>query len=471
MVRSLLVGGLVALGALTAGCGSKECKLDDPGSCPGDMTCEPVQGREKPMCFPPVQLEGKVFDLATGSGIEKAEVTALDANGAPVGAFAVSGAGGAYTLKVPSTRTDEKGAFVPKKLTLRASAANYATFPSGVRVSLPIDTAAAARTDENKPFVLKGGLSDIGLSPLPDGERGWPSISGTVQVSADQKGVLVIAETGGNTGISAVADRDGAFHIFNVAPGSYQVRAYSRGYNYTPVEVSLDAGQDKKDVKLLKSEAPTATLSGRIDLVAGANLAGTSVVMVVESTFNTALVRGEVPPGLRAPELGEPPNLGTGPYSISGVPDGKYVVLAAFENDGNVRDPDPNIAGTQIQHLEVQNGVASLEPSFKVTGAMQIVSPGGGDALDEVSGTPSFSWKPYSSARSYEIEVFDALGTLVWEKRDVSDVKDASGNIVVPYGGPALVSGRIYQFRAYAKGNLGNRISLTEDLRGLFLYK
>ena len=165
-----------------AACGSRECKLEDPGSCASSEICEAVQGRDKPMCFAPVQVEGKVFDLQSGAGIENAHVTAVDANGAPVGAAAVSGAGGKYTLRVPSLRTDDKGAFVGKRLTLRAAATNYATFPSGVRVSLPLDTTAAARTEDGKPFVLSGGLTDIGLASLPDAEKNRPSIAGTVEV-------------------------------------------------------------------------------------------------------------------------------------------------------------------------------------------------------------------------------------------------------------------------------------------------
>jgi hypothetical protein len=42
----------------------------------------------------------------------------------------------------------------------------------------------------------------------------------------------------------------------------------------------------------------------------------------------------------------------------AGVPDGKYVALAAFENDGLVRDPDTSIGGTQIVHLTVSGATA-----------------------------------------------------------------------------------------------------------------
>jgi hypothetical protein len=50
-------------------------------------------------------------------------------------------------------------------------------------------------------------------------------------------------------------------------------------------------------------------------------------------------------------------------------------------------------------------------------------------------------------------------------------VKNAAGNIEVTYAGPALSPGLSYQWRATAKGNAENPISLTEDLRGLFTVK
>ena len=46
--------------------------------------------------------------------------------------------------------------------------------------------------------------------------------------------------------------------------------------------------------------------------------------------------------------------------------------------------------------------------------------------------------------------------------------KVAMGQI---YGGPALKAGMIYQFRATSIKNGGSPISLTEDLKGVFVYK
>ena len=65
--------------------------------------------------------------------------------------------------------------------------------------------------------------------------------------------------------------------------------------------------------------------------------------------------------------------------------------------------------------------------------------------------------------------MFDSQGTKVWENLAVaSDARNGAGNVQVTYGGPALTPGFIYQWRATAKGNAGNPITNTEELRGLF---
>lgn len=461
MTRPILIAAFASL--LLAACGGpKECALTDPKSCGDDFVCEEVTGREKPLCFAPVTLEGKVYDLATTNGIADAEVLAVDENGTPAGAATKTASDGTYSLRVPSRRTDEKGAFVSRKVMLRSQAKNYVPFPSGTRVSLPIDTSAATRKEGSEdPFVLKSQLTDIGLSPLPADQQNRPSISGTVEVSADQKSVMLVLEGGGAVGRTTLAAADGSFTFFNVAGGGWKIAAYAKGVNYTPVEVQVQSS-DVTGVELKKSTVPTASLSGSVQLVAGANGAGTSMVLVVESTFIESLGRGEVPPGLRAPEPGVLPNV-TGAWTIGGIPDGKYVVLAAFENDGNVRDPDPNIAGTGIQRITVANGAVSgaTSPQFKVTGAVGLVSPGA-EGPEDVTGTPTFTWLKYSNADAYLLRVYNALGEQVWEKAIV----DAQ-TVSTAYAGPALTAGQYYQWRLTAIRRLAPT-SMTEELRGIF---
>jgi hypothetical protein len=461
--------GLAAMAWMAVGCGRNECKLDDPSSCPSEQVCEPVTGREQPMCFAPVQVQGQVVDIASGAAVSGAQVAALDPSGSPVGSVAVSDADGQYTLRVPSTRTDEKGAFEAIKLTLRSAASGYAVFPSGVRLSLPIDTAGAASEATGEPWVLSGELTRIGLAALPESERGRPSISGEVELQVGQRGVMVVAEVAGQPGVSAIADSAGAFTLFNVAPGAVKIAAYSKGQSYTRSDLTLNAGQNASGVKLMLTGAAAAKATGTIQMVAGANGAGTSVVLIVKSTFREALARGESPPGFRAPETGVP-NL-TGAFEIAGVPEGEYLVLAAFENDGNVRDPDPSISGTQIQQLTVTGNTASALGGFKVTGAVELISP---DALAGVDPVPTFAWKPYSSAKSFSLTVVDGFGVPVHQWNLLTaDIPKGSTNVEAKYpaGAPALTPGRTYQWRATARDGVGNPISLTEDLRGLFVVR
>ncbi len=466
MLKRIVSASLLALAAAACGGDDKECSLDGSKACEESLVCEKVAGQEKPLCFAPVQVQGKVFDLTTSSPVANAEVTALDINGAPVSGVARSGADGRYSLIIPTERSDDKGTPVAARLTLRAGAQDYVPFPAGVRVALPIDTTGAAAAGEDEPWVFSSAQTDVGLIAVPAGEKGRPAVSGTVESGAGRSALVVVE--GNGKAYSAIADTSGAWKVFNVAPGGgYKAQAYVKGSNYTAADVTVQAGAPTANVAIRRAGDSTATLSGTIQLVAGANGAGTSVVMVVESTFNTALLRGEVPPGLRAPDSGIAPNI-SGAFSITGVPDGKYVVLAAFENDGNVRDPDPNISGTQIARLTVANGTPSLSPSFKVTGAIQMVGPGAGETSEAVTGTPKFTWKPYSSAQSYELRVFDSQGTKVWENLDVPDTKNSAGNVEATYAGSPLTPGLIYQWRATAKGNAGNPISQTEELRGLF---
>ena len=359
-----------------------ECLLERGGTCEGDdqcapgLTCAEVQGGEE-TCFEEVRIAGAVLDATDRSAIEGAHVIASDELATVFTDVAITDADGNYSIAVPAVR-DSEGAPVSQFYTLRSSAQDYQTFPGGLRTALPIDLETAALSDEDDAYVIQSTLTEILLIPLPEDQRGLPAISGSVSPTEKGAGVLVVAE-GGDSGYSGLSDAAGNFTIFNVPDGSYEVRGYTAGVQFTPEDVDV-AGEDVTDVLLEESSEGLVTLSGDVNIVNAPGGSVTSVVLVVDSTFNETFVRGEIPTGLRAPRFGSPDVSSS--WSIEGVPAGDYVVLAAFENDDLVRDPDTNIAGTSIVRITVEpdGGEVTVGESFKIPEALAVEGPGAEDA-------------------------------------------------------------------------------------------
>jgi hypothetical protein len=428
--------------------GGVSCDVTRNTGCAQGKVCEEVSGG-KPACFDPVTLKGKVFDLVSEAAIGGARVVARDENGSALSDVAISAADGSYSLAVPAAR-DASGRPVSRSFTLRADASGYQSFPAPPRVALPLDLADATGT----PPVLQKPNSDIGLVALTS-TAGLGTVSGDVVVDLPG-GTLVDAS--GHTG---VADRAGHFVVFNVPAGAATLTAYKKGTNFDPATASVSAGAETQGVKISANARAAVKVSGSVQIVDPMGAMSTSVILVLEDTFDATLARGETPPGLRAANV-------TGAFSIDGVPDGKYAVLAAFENDGLVRDPDTSIAGTQIVHITVSGADQAISQGFKVTGALAVVSPGA-NGVDTVSGTPVFTWQKDTSNTGYHVQVFDTFGTLVWE---TTGPFDQGGNkpATVTYAGPALASGMLYQFRATSLKNT-TPLSSTEDLKGVFAFK
>ena len=290
-------------------------------------------------------------------------------------------------------------------------------------------------------------------------------IRGKVSVPDDHAGVLVVAETGA-TGFAAIASRDGDYQIFNLGAGHYKVTAYAVGHVYTTAETDVAAVGVALDLAL--SSAAPGSLTGQVSVVNGGGASTTSVVTFVESTFDPTTGRGIAPPGLRSPRTG-PPNV-TGSFAIDGIPPGRYVVVAAFENDGLVRDPDHCISGTADVHVEVAAGQPAVSPNvFKITGALAMSAPGA-DAAEALTAAPTFKWADDSSEDHYLVEVFDAFGQRTW----MSTMPGVSGSSPsMTYAGPALQAGMYYQWRVTSlktnsHGGADCELSRSEDLRGVF---
>ncbi|WP_232379499.1 hypothetical protein [Polyangium fumosum] len=459
-LRVMTISTLSLAMAALVGCGddeppndeNKSCSVQAQTGCGTGLVCEEVEGGE-PTCFSPVAFKGKVVNALDDKPVQGARIVARDANDAAVSPVAISAADGTYTLHVPAKRNAE-GKPLPAKLTLRADASSYQTFPVAPRIALPIDVDTAT----GSPPVVQNASTDIALVPLQNAS-GLGSIAGHVVadegVNLVPAGALVAA--GGSTGI---VDFDGNFVVFNVPVSmSVDVKAYAAGLQISPKTVAVEAGKETGNVELHITGAATADVSGKLSIVNGNGFSATSVVLALEDTFVEDVARGEVPKGLRAGGV-------TGDFLFKGVPDGKYVVLAAFENDGLVRDPDTSIGGTQIVHIEVAGQNIALAESFKVTGSLATESPGK-DGIEEVAGTPTFVWADDSSEDRYEVRVFDAFGVKVWEDLAVPSVS-GSKTVSVAYGGEALIPGMIYQFRATSIKD-ETPIAQTEDLRGVFI--
>ena len=444
-------------------------------ACAEGLVCDPVAGTtDARVCGEPVEIRGMVIDLQTSAPIEGALVNGLDLTGAPLGNVAVTDAMGNYTLEVSAPREQDGSLAGDVSYTMQAFARDYAPFPSGIRVALPISAGDAVYDETDKVQVIESALTTIGLVMLPEGQRGGVTITGTVG-GVTPGGTLVVAEgtSGDNVAPYGVADLAGAYTVFNVQSGSVKVVGYRRGLELTPASVDA-AAADLADVDLAavaEGEDKTGKVDGTVQIVNAPGGAVTSVVLVPVSVFNGALQRGPVPFGLRAPDPGILPNV-TGTFSIPGVPAGTYKVLASFENDILVRDPDTSIGGTNLQEVTVAPAQAvTVEEGFKVTEALEVVSPGATDPT-ETTATPTFEFADDSSEDYYIVRVFDIFGQMIWEEPMVPAVMGAK-TVQVQYAGPALTAGLYYQFRAISMRSKGGAtaISQTEDLRGVFLVK
>ncbi len=457
-----IVACLVAVASLACDDSDKdkECNPDTEKGCSGGQVCE-VVANGKPACFAPVEVQGRVYNSTSNAAISGAAIVALDANGGARSDVASSGMDGTYKLAVPAQR-DGNGVPVATAITLRADASGFQGFPRAPRTALPIELASAAK--QMDVLAVKNATTDIALIPLADPNAAGGTITGKVD-HADGGGVLIVADQGGKAASTAISGRNGAFTMFNVAAGATKVEGYRAGLTVTPADVTVTAGQTS-NVTLAANVEGLGSVAGSVNIVNAPGGAVTSVILVVESTFDATAVRGAAPAGLRAAGL-------SGAFMIEKVPAGKYVVLAAFENDNLVRDPDESQGGTDIVHITVAAGAAVTNlPSFKVTEHLAVVSPGAEAPTVVPAGDPTFTWVDDSGEDGYELRVFDALGNMVHENTAVPRVTGDT-NVSYQWVGANLRPGMYYQFRAWSYAGAAGKRTLhaaTEDLRGVFVY-
>ncbi len=468
LVATVLTASATALPFVSAGCGGDDnevstardaaadadipCDPDAQTGCGEGLACETIEGG-KPACFAPVELRGRVVrarELQTGIG--GARIVARTVNQQVVSrGVATSNADGSYALRIAAPRRAD-GTPKLEPLTLRADADGYVTFPGGLRIALPIDVSSPSEQDAG--YLVENAQTTLALDDLPAGEaRG--TIRGVVHAERPA-GTLVVA--GARTGI---ADTDGSYVVFNAAAGDVEVRGYGLGTSFAGVRAVVPARGEIAGIDLYAGDAGLAAVTGSLQFVNAGAVGSTSIVLAVAGTYSDTLGRGEVPPGLRLAGI-------TGDYRFPAVPAGDYVVLAAFENDLLVRDPDTSIGGTETQRITV-GGAGVAVPGFKITGALAVRSPGANNP-EPITGTPTFVWADDSSEDGYEVFVFDTFGNEIWSDKNVPSVS-GNADVSLAYGGPALQPG-YHQFRAYSfrdKNGGRTRISATEDLTGVFI--
>ncbi len=463
---------LIALGSLglaaATGCKkeqSKTCTLGTTTGCDNGQVCEAVVLSNEPICADPVEIHGQVTDAKTAAPIAKALVVAVDANGAARTDVVETDTLGNYKLPIAVPRT-AAGAPSADSVTLRVSAAGYQTFPTPPRPALPIDLTKTVAM--NSTLVVDTANTDVTLYSTGVDANGVSTVSGHVEAS-EPGGVLVLAVQNGRSVASAVSGSDGQFTLFDV-PRNVQttVEGYRANLLVTPATVTPNAAATP-GVVLTTSTTGLTTVSGQVQIVNAPGGLTTSVILVPDSTFDNTALRGEAPAGLRAADV-------SGAFSIPGVAPGKYVVLAAYENDQLVRDPDLSISGTDLVRITIASGGPNpftIADSFKVTEALAVLSPGA-DGLDEVTtATPTFNWADDSSEEGYELYLYDQFGTLVHMNLNLpSHMGSGNPSYTLP-GTVALQNGGIYQFRVYSWSSKGGRSykSSTEDLRGVFQVK
>ncbi|HKO50964.1 MAG TPA: hypothetical protein VJV79_24820, partial [Polyangiaceae bacterium] len=399
--------------------------------------------------------------------VEGAQVMVLNEEGMAVTDVARTDGMGNYDLKnVPAKRNADGSP--AGTYTVRAAAQEYQAFPSGARVPPPI--ALGDATSVAGKYTLDSTLTNIGLIPLGVGERS--SMSGTIYDAAEESGALVVAR-GANGVFSGLSDKSRNWTIFNLPPGDYEFRAYALGMQIK--SASATVGRDPLSGLYLGYEntaGSTTTVTGSVQLNAPGG-ALTSVMLVVADTFDPLAARGEAPPGLRSPRTGSPDVSGN--FSISGVPNGRYVVLPAYENDDLVRDHNTDfvtidVTGTFTQGPRPPPGTPPPpNVDLTVTAALPTISPGA-EAPEAVTTKPKLVWGDDSSADYYDVRVFDAFAVEVWNSLMLPGVSGPA-TASVQYAGP-LEPGMYYHFRVTSwrapDGEDPAPIAATEDLRGVF---
>lgn len=367
------------------------------------------------------------------------------------------------------------------------SAPNLPTGSYQLKISAQGFNSSPAPRIPPLPITISGNQTTVVIVELFPIDAITPigTITGIVTDQSDNAvaGALVIAEVGAES-YTTISAANGSYVLHNVAEGSADLTAFISSLNFptlTAVTVTVDSVTADQNI-VAETEA-TGSISGNLNFVAGGSAKIADVTLVDVGTR-------EVIPGMRVFTNS------SNNYTMSGLPDGNFEIIASLENDGIVIDPDESV--TQGDPLvDVAAGVVTPSTKdFKVTGAVEVDTPATpvNNVVPELTATPTFRWhtaSSYSSFNDYAIEVVNESGDTVWggfgpvgPVKDVAlltlakgENTDTAGNITIAYAGTVLEPGRYYQLRIYAMSDVAvsadypqgyKLLSTTENLNGIF---
>jgi hypothetical protein len=396
-------------------------------------------------------LKGTVTDNTGNQAVSGVRIIVFDANtNAPIGGGIQTGSDGSFSIQI-----------APGTYYLSLSKQGYNSIP--VAGTTPVSVAIELGKETVSNFSMQA-------SSVTNGG----SISGMATQSGNPlPGVLVVVDDG-TKGYSSVTGADGAYYIYNVPAGAYKVKGFLTNNNSSELNITVTASTASNGNNLTLTTGATGTITGTVSFLATNN-------GEVDVTLTNPLTK-ETIPGLVT-------KTASGLYTISHVPDGKYIVRASFANDNYVVDPDWIVKNGEPLVTVAAN---SISQNFSVTGAIKLVSPTNDSASTvpvEVTGaTPTFTWQAYSSTSDYIIEVSDINGNVIWggftknggtitkniiiPKTQVSIVFNSNGTAT-----STLKTKTVYRWRVYAsKDDVSSStgwklISVSEEQRGLFMIK
>lgn len=390
------------------------------------------------------RLVGTITDAETNSPLANARIIVFDANtNAPSGVTLTSGSDGKYSAELLS------GSYYVK-----VYRQGYENIPAREVSALPF-SIVIGQDQDNSYKMTKSAVTNGGF------------ISGKIVSGGTSVGSVLVVATEGTNGYSTVSDKDGKYIIYNVPAASYTVKGWLASHNSAEVSTTVTASAESANVDIALTQGAGGQVSGQITFLATGNIE-VDVALTHPATKETI-------PGLSKITAG-------GMYTISNVPDGKYLARASYANDTKVVDPDWIIRNGEPF---VTVAGASVTRNFSVTGAVELASPTNISTTTEpvsASNTPVFSWLAYSSTDDYVIEVINANGKVIWggfsnnyTNKNISIPKSQT-SIQFNSDGKAtegLQAGKVYHWRVYASKNdikelTGWKlISVSEDQRGL----